>query len=187
MRFRLRDILLLMLMAAAYLTSFRIIHSVIEELEIGSGIYILHGYFAVFVLLQRVEKGLQPNLVIVSSHLQWHVPMPWFRNFWYSLSMVACAWLTRYFRSPVGLALFLLVSMPFLIGFVDLLFPRQVILEGQGILFKKTLYPWSRIQKLKDSNGRIVRLSLHKTQSSCVIDVPKEQQLQVADFIGRHS
>lgn len=199
MRFRLRDILLLMVLVAVYLTTLiKVVRSCSPE---G-----LQSYIYVGVLVQvPVFLVVFPGQMLVIHHvavrkvrpvlLKLDSPIAWKSYFVLLGFTVLVGCIAIVIGSPAGLAAFFGASMLFLGNLILLLFLNDAKLGKTGVVYFNGFQPWSNIEVERSAEGVVeaiypfptppiarkfplLRLVIPRPR----IEVPLQEQQQVTEL-----
>ena len=196
MRFRLRDLLLLMVMVAVYLTTLTHVLRTCLPAERPSGMF-------VGLLIQPVFFLATFPMMMIVLHwwavrkakpvfLTLPVPIAWGAQFFSLGFTVLIGCIAIYSESSSGLAMFVGASMPFL-GYVPLqLFLNTVKCGAAGVAYMNVFKNWAKLEVVRNDDGMVEafypfpiptvakRISLLRWAVPCsLVQVPTEHRLQV--------
>ena len=184
MRFRLRDVLMLMILVAAHLTALKYSMEIARAKMLGN-----HGALRFYASALAVSFGILffiriPEAKRISPPtIAFMRDLPWRRVSVYSCLTFALCGLShspRIDRDGFAFWLWLVLgvtSYEILIWF----FPVKV--GREGVIYKLEVIPWSKILVDRDEHGQIVRLACDGKEYR--VDVPIEHQTQITELYAQ--
>ena len=199
MRFRLRDILLLMVLLAVYLTTaMYVMRATIQEdanygMFIGVGVQVATFailFPALLLLVQRyAERKVRPVVLRLSTTIPW-------RSMFVSLGFTVLIGIgASYAGHPVGLAAFVGASMPLLAHSTLAFVLNHAAIGAAGVVYFTKFQPWREVEVVQSADGNIEALYpfpmppqakkvrvLRWTVPRPLLEVPPKDQQQVTEL-----
>ena len=195
MRFRLRDILLLMVLLAVYFTTLN------RVLQIKNGEHFRHNLWlfgGVFFLMfgSMLAVGNRWSMRKAQPiELRFVAGIPWKVLIHQVLLVISFGLVAIYFDSATGIAAFLGASMPILSSMALVFFFNYIVVSSQGIVYHCYLRPWRSVRVVRDDSGTIVALDqgypawvrpgtlAHRyLWPGVTLEIPEEHQQQVTEL-----
>lgn len=165
MRFRIRDILLLMLMLAVYLTAANYVFRVHDGFDsvwssplfgalVGVPVFLVLFPVSMLIAQRRSLRKARP------IHLRLEVPVPWKMLFAMLTLVVFCGLLVVLFDEIILVGAFVGASMPFLGLLLCLPLICRAHLGAGGVVHYSAYQQWSEVETKRDDEGLINQISI---------------------------